>query len=365
MTKIEAPNGIVMDGSIIQHNNKVLLPDTSWGKWFGDIVAVIPETPSDKLRLDWTGSQIPIHLFRQIISFFKWTYDEYNCESQVRLYYNPQKDAWKAIAMPQFITKGLSSDEDDSDDEFNKLKLKMDEEGYGHAGSGHHHCGAVAFQSATDFKDEIGTEGFHFTVGNMDGDKGSFHCRCVVRKVNYDNVGKEDFVPYVDDQVSLSLKNLPEFPEEWRGRMKKKPMIVSTGKYSGNWWSTWKNRSSVQMGNRYNRSPYPITPVPATSYEIGNIYDDYLQDYRSYHSKFTYDGEFSESYYDSDDLMVDRMVKMVALRSELDKEDLDTVESILEAIVYSVGLDKANVEVMDALANLMYEFGLEDDMEMT
>ena len=79
--------------------------ESSWGLWSGDIVSVLPEKEPKDLSLVWNGEIIPPTLFREILSFFKWTYDEHGCESQVRLYYNPETGEWRAVAMPQFIVE--------------------------------------------------------------------------------------------------------------------------------------------------------------------------------------------------------------------------------------------------------------------
>jgi len=272
MQKIETVHGIITDRSLVRHKDSVLLPETKWGQWFGDITAVIPETDVTKLRLQWEGSPLQRQLFREILSFFVWSYKEYGCEAQVRLYYNPEIRDWKAIPMPQFIQTGLRSREDDTHPDFDKLKLEMDAAGYGHMGSAHHHCNALAFQSGTDYKDEITTEGFHYTIGTLEASTATFHCRCVVRKVNYADVGQADFVPYLAE--SLCLEDLPEVSDLWKSRMTKEviPVLmptvaptrpVCTRKCTLGFWSKLRRRF---VGTRKPPSVM-LDPLPATYFD--------------------------------------------------------------------------------------------------
>jgi len=200
---------------------EVVEPASSWGLWEGDIVTYLDELPSKDAKVKWTGSPMPLYMFREILGFFKWSFDEYGCESQIRLYYNTEHDLWKWVAMPQWITAGLSSYENDNHDEFSKIQERMVLLGYSHVGSGHHHCKAGAFQSGTDFADEIKTSGFHFTIGKLDETQFGFHCRSVVRKVCYDWSGLE-VLPF--DNTSLLAEGLVEPTEENKMRMAKKPL---------------------------------------------------------------------------------------------------------------------------------------------
>ena len=339
---IKAPNGIVTDGSLVYHKGLTLLPETQWGKWFGDVVAVIPETKVEDLKLQWTGGEIPKKLFREILGFFKWSYDKHGCESQVRLYYNPTTRDWKAIPMPQFIQAGLVSNENDTHPDFNKLKLEMEDKGYGHIGSAHHHCNASAFQSGTDLKDEITTEGFHYTIGALGGKEATFQCRCVVRKVNYENKGASDFVPYVNDE--LTLKDLPKPSALWKSRMtvKKVPKPVtyrpSAGKHSK--WS-WKSITrNFGVGGSKGTSGLPYRePLPATtaSAYTPDPYED-LYDY------YGLDAASNAS----------EILMALTVYGDLSKETVETLKSLLECIEWSIGFDKLTPEVCETLIDISY-----------
>ncbi len=336
------PNGIIMDGSLLAVDGRTVIPDVTWGQWFGDIAAVVPESEPEDLYLQWTGAQIPPALFREILGFFKWSFDKYRCEAQLRLYYRPQDKQWKAVVMPQFIISGSSSKEDDKDDEFDQMKLDLSREGFGHVGSAHHHCTMPAFQSMTDYKDEIVTEGFHYTIGCLDEASASFHARCVVRKLCYtaDIIG---FVPYIDNGI-LALKNLPEPPQEWRDRMTKKPVVVVKSKKGNDpfGFASWKPGESRKPTSIGHIPGAVYTPTPATSY-VPKDYDGHWCDDDAY------------DYYGDDlelgaDLVGDLMESAMTLWG-LKKESCDQFEDVVQQLDWSLTLADIDPSVFQALAD--------------
>ena len=241
-----------MSNEIVICNDKPIMRNSSWGYWQGDIPMPLNNVESTDLYLTWHGSTLPVDLFRQILSFFKWSYDTYKSETQVRLYYHPSDKEWIAVAMPQFLhTNSLYVDENDKDERFLPMQEDLVRRGYGHMGSAHHHCGAGAFASATDVADEIKMEGFHYTIGSLQNDSADLHTRCVVRGIMYDG-HREQFLPYNDS--ILSLKKLPPFPEEWKSMLSEAvvPSYKPLGK-SVNYGSTWVRGKS---------NPYSYTPQP-------------------------------------------------------------------------------------------------------
>lgn len=340
----KAPNGIVTDGSLVYHKGLTLLPETQWGKWFGDVVAVIPETKVEDLKLQWTGGTIPKELFREILGLFKWSYDKHGCEAQVRLYYNPATQDWKAVPMPQFIQAGLVSNENDKHPDFNKLKLDMEAKGYGHIGSAHHHCNASAFQSGTDLKDEITTEGFHYTIGNLGSDKATFQCRCVVRKINYEDKGAVDFVPYVDD--ALMLKDLPEPSAQWKSRMTVKVVPKPVPYKAPTWTKTkkwsWQNiaRNGIFGHGKATKIPsLPYKePLPATT----AVYD--IDDYEDMYAYYGLDRASDTS----------EVLAALTSYTDVSKETMETLKSLLECVEWSIGLEKLTPEVCEALVDISY-----------
>jgi len=352
------PHGIIADGSILSVDGHAVLPNVTWGQWFGDIAAVIPESNTEDLYLEWTGSILPPTLFREILGFFKWSFDEYACESQLRLYYRKSDKQWKAVVMPQFIISGASSTENDKDPNFEVMKAALAKDGFGHVGSAHHHCTMSAFQSSTDYKDEIETEGFHYTIGDLDTTEASFHGRCVVRKICYepDILG---FVPYVDNGV-LAIKNLPEPPKEWKDQMTKKVVapvrygtfgMVASKKFGFSTWSPG-NRSTYNPNQAYGSFP----PSPANSYNPSSAQAARWQ-------KEDEDSEYDyNDYMDSlEDTELGPEIVLGLMESAMDVWGLSKLareqfDEVITALDWSVTLSTIDPSVFQALADYASDY---------
>ena len=129
-------------------------------------------------ELNYTGPKIPHEVWQQILSFFKWTYDTTQSESQVRLFVSPRLGTWKAWAFPQQAEMGLSTKELDTEDSRKqRAELFENHDDWTAWGTVHHHCGISAFQSGTDKHDEKNVGGLHITVGDMDKPQHSIHAR--------------------------------------------------------------------------------------------------------------------------------------------------------------------------------------------
>jgi hypothetical protein len=181
-------------------------------------------------------------MWRQVVSFFKWTYDTYKCEAQVRLAYNEDKREWRIAVLPQNITPGLFTDE---------IKVHVDREkaleecgfndGFRFVGTIHHHCSASAFQSGTDHADEITQPGYHVTIGKLNTKQCDFHSRASFRGIMYNEVNDRDWLPYRNDEM-LDLVTVSEFPEIWKERLKKRTVVVhqkkgKKGKHQGGYYA--------------------------------------------------------------------------------------------------------------------------------
>lgn len=251
---------------IIKHGDKLIERNSEFGYWRGDIPVDVPDTTDLEIR--WEANPMSAELFREILSFFKYTYDEHNAETQLRLYYHRTNGTWKAVAMPQFLEgSSLHVEEDEQDPRWNDIIVQLVADGWCQMGSAHHHCGASAFQSGTDLHDEIDTNGFHYTIGNLNSPKATLHTRAVLRGVVYEDVG-DQFLPYTDD--ILSLKNLPAFDQSWLGMLKEKPKPVYN-------WGNYNFGSTHKFGNTYNyntRSSYQPMTKPRPYYADG--YDEFF-----------------------------------------------------------------------------------------
>lgn len=340
-----------MDGSILSVGGRAVIPDITWGQWFGDIAAVIPESESESLYLQWNGEIIPPKLFREILGFFKWSHDKYHCEAQLRLYYRVTDKQWKAVVMPQFIISGSSSTENDADDDFDTIKSELSKDGFGHVGSAHHHCSMGAFQSTVDYKDEIVTEGFHYTIGDLDDLDASFHGRCVVRKICYE-ADIAGFVPYIDNGI-LSLKNLPEPPEEWKGRMTKKKKVEYKG-YKGHgfsgfnfgYWTPKVNVASVSESLKTKLLGGAKSPSAATTYHPDTYADDWFPS-----------DEFSEtSSYGLDETELGAEIVSILIEDAADTWGLDLeartqFEDVIQQLNWALNISEIDPAVFQALAD--------------
>src|SRR5688500_3979304 len=56
------------------------------------LLPVLEKLPTVK----WTGGKIPIPLWREILAFFKFSYDTTKSEVQVRLFHNFTTGVWRA-----------------------------------------------------------------------------------------------------------------------------------------------------------------------------------------------------------------------------------------------------------------------------
>lgn len=132
-------------------------------------------------KINWNGPKIDPDIWRMVLAFFKWTYDEHKSESQVRLFVNGRTQQWGAWAFPQEARTGMSARElPDHPNNAEGLLMFAEPEGWLYFGTVHHHCGMGAFQSGTDLANESCQDGLHITVGKMDEKKHDMHCRLYI-----------------------------------------------------------------------------------------------------------------------------------------------------------------------------------------
>lgn len=129
-------------------------------------------------ELVYSGPKIPPQVWREILSFFKWSYDTTKGESQVRLFVSTEHQTWKAWAFPQQASMGMSTRELNTEDsKKQRAELFTDQDKWVAWGTVHHHCDMGAFQSSTDENDEKNVGGLHITIGDMEKPHHSMHAR--------------------------------------------------------------------------------------------------------------------------------------------------------------------------------------------
>ena len=217
------------------HENKLYVrSDNEWVSGWNAI-----EVPKNPPTCQFKGGKMSLHLWFQILAFFKWTQDKYKSESQVRLYYNKESKTWGAHPYPQ-SPSGMTTN--DSQDE--EIRAKFPDP-WVYFGTAHHHCTTKAFQSGTDEANERQQDGWHYTIGCLDSEIYDFHGRFswagelfqadlfswidlpdwakdIPSQVRYDSA--YDYVLHSD----ISSKEEYYFPEEWKDSIKPKQTFTKT-----------------------------------------------------------------------------------------------------------------------------------------
>ncbi|MGZ4961685.1 MAG: hypothetical protein ACXWC8_03930 [Limisphaerales bacterium] len=141
------------------------------------------EIKSAKGKLQFTGPKFERNMWHEVLSFFRWTYQEMRSESQVRLYVNTKLGRWGAWAFPQAARTGMTAEELDVTETPEQAVERFASWGSEPSADWlyfctvHHHCSAGAFQSGTDERNEENQDGLHITVGKMDSDRHDLHAR--------------------------------------------------------------------------------------------------------------------------------------------------------------------------------------------
>lgn len=141
------------------------------------------EVKSGKGRLNYKGPRFSADMWHQVLSFFRWTHQEMDSESQVRLYVNTKIGRWGAWAFPQEARTGMSAREisvketpEKAVERFASWESEPSDD-WVYFCTVHHHCSASAFQSGTDEDNERNQDGLHITVGRMDSERHDLHAR--------------------------------------------------------------------------------------------------------------------------------------------------------------------------------------------
>ncbi len=186
-------------------------------------------------KLEYLGPKFPPAMWHQLVSFFQWTYQTMQSESQVRLYVNLKLGKWGAWAFPQAARTGMTARElpvPETEEQARKRFASWGSEpsdDWLYFGTAHHHCSTSAFQSSTDEANERDQDGLHITVGRMDAERYDLHARFYLGG----NCFEPDLSafwaidPVLAEQVPASMQDAlarfqmcqritVEFPDAWR-----------------------------------------------------------------------------------------------------------------------------------------------------
>ncbi len=241
--------------------------------------------------------------WHKILAFFKWTYDTTKSESQVRLFVNSNTQEWKAWAFPQKANTGMVAKELEEHERFAPQRAQFrDEDGWTYFGTVHHHCASAAFQSSTDEADERTKDGLHMTVGNLDKEKYTIHCRFYVGGIKFVvNMGwfwdignardevpawAKEYLPKTDDFIARDQMCIPapadtEFPQEWKDNLIVPPPVVHTPRvivHDEQDWADWKgyngNGHEPVSGYFQNKKPWLEAAEPGYGIDFDRCISD-------------------------------------------------------------------------------------------
>ncbi len=212
--------------------------------------------------IKWEGPKISPEQWREMLAFFKWTYDRNKSESQVRLFVS--KDKWAIWAFPQKANTGMAALELDTKEAGEQRELFLEAEGWHYFGTVHHHCGMTAFQSGTDKENEDKIDGLHITIGKMDEAQHDLHARLLIGKQQFEvdlgwfwNIGEVLKGMLPEDMHNRAARHQmcqpapadATFPDQWKENyIEVKPVEVRS--------------SSVGFNNSYYSSSDPDCKTP-------------------------------------------------------------------------------------------------------
>jgi hypothetical protein len=284
--------------------------------------------------INWKGNKISFPEIQKVISFFVWQYETYKTESQLRLLRDKQGN-FIFVPFYQFIETGLQSNEIRDSKENIELTEYYLKNNYHFFGSIHHHCSSRAFQSSTDYRDEININGFHFTIGNLDNNIFSLHGRFIFRGICY----KINLLEIFNNLDFLNIENIPEniFPFEWQERLKEKPKpIIET---------TFKNDYKTEYKNEYQSSDI---------WETDNYFFDFEKELSDIEEIFSYskiDAEYLYYLKLSDNQNKNRILELIDFLEYINS--LNHIQENFEFIEFLENIEGCNSADLQKIKKLL------------
>ncbi|MDP3182221.1 MAG: hypothetical protein Q8M54_05315 [Desulfobaccales bacterium] len=169
----------------------------------------IPWLKSQEPGVRLTAPPIPAVLLLQAVSFFKAVFKRYHSEAVALLAWREAPRAYELVIPHQTVGGGHCD-----------YEVREFPAGLVRLGTIHSHAGLEAFHSERDEADERHEDGFHLTVGNLDGDL-TMSCSVVVQGYRGQIPPEHLFSPYPipwaklppeadwDEEVAAKVTPLP------------------------------------------------------------------------------------------------------------------------------------------------------------
>jgi len=166
-------------------------------------VSKISTLESVKTSIKMHIPKIPIQLFSQAVSFFRYVYDLYSSESVILLFYNKSKQYYKLVVPQQTVSSA-----------FCKYESKIHIPNYLRIGDIHSHANFAAFHSSVDKDDEQSFDGIHITVGNVQCNDVSISVSLVSNGSRY-LVQVDEYIDKLHENNGKFKVETTYFPLEW------------------------------------------------------------------------------------------------------------------------------------------------------
>lgn len=147
-------------------------------------VSGVPWLEAQEPEVSLAGAPLPAALLLKALAFFRAVYSRYHSEAVALLGWREATRTFELVIPHQTVGGGHCD-----------YEIKEFPAGLTRLGTIHSHAGVEAFHSERDDADERHEDGFHLTVGNIDGDL-SLSCSVVVQGYRGQLPPEQLFAPY-------------------------------------------------------------------------------------------------------------------------------------------------------------------------
>jgi hypothetical protein len=252
------------------------------------------------VKTNWNNYRLSIDDFRYVMKYFQEIYDTHGTEAAVLLMLNSKTAEWRVLPVLQYGRSGASVDyvypsvhpdnlAEESSGQLSKIAKDPDllaqykavyqnysrlrKEGFKVAGTIHSHCNFSAFHSSTDDADEIGFDGLHITIGNVNSGW-SFSARYMVGGYASQTTVEEIFGMTKDEICDQSALDDIAIKNEDLDLLVKIPVVTSVFSSTYNVPNTWNKATKSSKWKQKNGSWWY---EPAGQYNP-DAYNDYNWD---------------------------------------------------------------------------------------